>query len=298
MMIFKAAVFMMFFAAANSQHDELDSTPFDADLTVTWCTSNDRCTTLDNDATCVNNQCSCSSSFTGLFCGIDLSPNAPAPTPLQRLIFFLHLVESVVCTIANALLIETQVKESLASKGLANAIVKILCGSMSIGVDVEVARADEATGLANVTSSMRDAVTAYPNVTGVTDGSALVIDVNPANGDDATTTGCATNAVSTVTTQDGRCLVFECATGYTIYTYTQADNKQTSNCVLTTASPRTVESDDDLSDAEIGGIVLGVVLFVVIIGALVYFALAPKNNDIHEGGKNEPYTEENKNIVV
>eukprot|EP01061_Rhynchopus_euleeides_P037177 TRINITY_DN62_c0_g1_i8.p2 TRINITY_DN62_c0_g1~~TRINITY_DN62_c0_g1_i8.p2 ORF type:complete len:292 (+),score=115.75 TRINITY_DN62_c0_g1_i8:74-949(+) len=249
-------------------------------LTVRVCTVAADCTWAgDAGATCTaDGQCKCT-TYTGALCHKDANGNV-AKAELRM---------NAVATMAEATCDRTEVAALVAltiadvEKTVAkNTVAVASCGSVTLVADTELPTQTLAASIDALANAIRDSVVAKEATTGVSATTKLEIIIRAA----ATETSgavCTPNAVNTVQTYDGRCIVLECAAGYTATVETR-EGKDHGTCEANIINR---DSDDDLSDGAIAGIVIGCCVFVALIAGGIFFMMNKSGGkaDQHE---NEP----------
>eukprot|EP01061_Rhynchopus_euleeides_P037172 TRINITY_DN62_c0_g1_i3.p2 TRINITY_DN62_c0_g1~~TRINITY_DN62_c0_g1_i3.p2 ORF type:complete len:291 (+),score=110.69 TRINITY_DN62_c0_g1_i3:77-949(+) len=279
-----AAMWVSCVVAAN------DVAPLDGDapvevpppppFTVRVCTVTADCTWAgDAGATCTaDGQCKCT-TYTGALCHKDANGNvAKAELRMNAVATMAEATCDRPGIAALVALTIADVEKTVAK----NTVAVASCGSVTLVADTELPTQTLAAAIQTLASTIRDSVVAKESLTAISATSTLEVIVRAAAPE---TSGavCTPNAVNTVQTYDGRCIVLECAAGYTAAVQT-IDLKDYGTCEANIINR---DSDDDLSDGAIAGIVIGCCVFVALIAGGIFFMMNKSGGkaDQHE---NEP----------
>eukprot|EP01061_Rhynchopus_euleeides_P037171 TRINITY_DN62_c0_g1_i2.p1 TRINITY_DN62_c0_g1~~TRINITY_DN62_c0_g1_i2.p1 ORF type:complete len:294 (+),score=108.00 TRINITY_DN62_c0_g1_i2:77-958(+) len=283
-----AAMWVSCVVAAN------DVAPLDGDapvevpppppFTVRVCTVTADCTWAgDAGATCTaDGQCKCT-TYTGALCHKDANGNvAKAELRMNAVATMAEATCDRPGIAALVALTIADVEKTVAK----NTVAVASCGSVTLVADTELPTQTLAAAIQTLASTIRDSVVAKESLTAISATSTLEVIVRAAAPE---TSGavCTPNAVNTVESYDGRCIVLECASGY-VATVETVNQKDHGTCQAT--ADRGGDSDDDLSGGAIAGIVIGCLVFVVVVGAIAFFALKPRIG-YGTGDENEPTTD-------
>ena len=272
--------------------DELSAAPVDELLSVEYCNANADCRWGgDEDASCsvAAKQCVCS-THSGDVCQVGPS-GALTNTTRTNIVVTLR---DVACDRAQLDTLVADLRARTIASSISNPSTTGVCGSVTLIVGVDAPTASLGTTVDSVSAQIREALLAMPTFTKVVLTDDIAVQVSVAQTDSGLPV-CNANATDTVTAYDGRCLVLECAVGYSLSRYTLA-GKELMTCFMpTSVAPRSAE-DDDMSGGAIAAIVIGSLFIVAVAVGLAYFLLSRKA--VPEAHKNEPFDTKENDIHV
>ena len=225
----------------------------------------------DSSASCLDGSCVCSDAAdVSDYC----STNSTVATPVSYVLTFEIPCETFFADISLQITLRSACETAAAVYDVTVTVI-FSCGSTNVIVSADVP-ISQVVSLSNDLTTQVDAATKDTVLEGTRTTTATQLEEGTA------TTCTPTLPVLTAVSIGGSCVAASCATGYSLVS--EEGQAFVASCVETT----TTDSDDDLSDGEIAGIVLGSIAGAGILLAIIMLVACKGKKADEENQKEAP----------